>query len=142
MTYDYKSRKIVVIVSDNLEAWQSMNIVGHMAIALGANKDPELMGRDVLVDKSDVSHIGIARFGFIVKKGNSRDISLLAAKARKDIGIITIDFPREMLDTRHDDELVESLKTKLESELEYLGILLYGPTEQVNSLTKDFKLWS
>ena len=28
------------------------------------------------------------------------------------------------------------------SDLEYLGALLYGPSEEINLLTKNFRLWS
>jgi hypothetical protein len=44
MTYEYKDRKIVCILRDNLEIWQAMNIVGHLSISLGVNKDENLMG--------------------------------------------------------------------------------------------------
>ena len=142
MTYNYKSKKIIAVILDNLETWQSMNVVGHMSVALGANKDSELMGRNILTDASGVSHLGIARFGFIIKKSNAKDIASLINNVRKEKDIVVVDFPREMLDTRHDDELMASIGQKQESDIEYLGVLLYGPTVQVDSLTKDFKLWS
>jgi hypothetical protein len=142
VTYDYKSKKIVAVISESLEPWQSMNVLGHMAVALGANKDSELMGRQVLSDQSCVPHAGIARFGFIIKKGGAVDIASLIGEARKEPGLIIVDFPREMLDTRHDDELAESMSKKQESDFDYLGVLLYGSADLINSLTKNFKLWS
>lgn len=142
MTYDYKSHKIVAIISDNLESWQAMNVLGHMAISLGANKDEMLMGRDVLLDKDGVAHKGIARFGFIIKKGTAQQIADTIAKARNTANMTVVDFPREMLDTRHDDELTVTLATKHNSNLEYLGVLLYGATSEVDVLTKGFKLFS
>lgn len=141
MTYDYKAKKIVAVIAENLESWQSMNVVGHMATALGANKDSDLMGRSVLKDASGISHIGIARVGFIIKKGNSADIASLIREARKDISIITVDFPKEMLDTRHDDDLADSMARAYENTFEYLGVLIYGPSIQIDALTKNFKLW-
>lgn len=139
MSYNYKSKKIVAIISETLENWQSMNILGHMAIALGANKDSELIGREVLTDKDGNSHVGIARFGFIIKKGTSDNISNLIDQARKIESLKIVDFPREMLDTRHDDELAESMVGK--SDFEYLGVVLYGDTESVDRLTKSFRLF-
>lgn len=141
MTYDYKRKKIVALVSDELENWQAINTVGHLAIALGANKDNELMGRPILVDKTDVRHIGIARFGFIIKKTDKNSLAKIIRETRKSTTIQLIDFPREMLDTRHDDELAESLAHADEESLEYLGALLYGPTQEVDQLTKSSKLW-
>jgi len=139
MTYNYKSKKIVAVISDKLESWRSMNVLGHMSIALGANKDEDLMGQEVLVDQKNNTHVGIARFGLIVKRGSSGDISELARESKKINDIKVVDFPREMLDTKHDDELVESIKNK--SDFEYLGVLIYGDVKQVDLLTKSFKLW-
>lgn len=45
MGYEYKDRKIVCIVSENLEAWQAMNVVRYLAVGLGTNKDDVLMGQ-------------------------------------------------------------------------------------------------
>ena len=142
MPYDYKSRKIVALIADDLESWQGMNVLGHMAVALGANKDPELMGREVLTDQSGVQHMGIARFGFIIKKGSAQNIAQTIRTARENESLTVIDFPREMLDTRHDDALAESIESKPETDFEYLGDLLYGPTVAVDQLTQDFPLWS
>lgn len=139
MTYNYKSNKIVAIISGNLEPWQAMNVLGHLSIALGANKDKELMGREVLIDQKGDAHVGIARFGFIVKKAKSVELTQMLKEAKNVSDLKVIDFPREMLDTRHDDELAESVANK--SDFEYLGVLLYGPTEKIDSLTKVFKLW-
>lgn len=139
MSYNYKSKKIVAVISETLENWQSMNVLGHMAIALGANKDSELMGREVLIDQAGNSHVGIARFGFIIKKGTSGNISNLIDQARKIESLKIVDFSREMLDTRHDDELAESMASK--TDFEYLGAVLYGDTETIDNLTKPFQLF-
>jgi len=36
MAYNYKDKKIVALLADNIELWQAMNALGHMATALGA----------------------------------------------------------------------------------------------------------
>lgn len=141
MTYEYKERKIVCIVSEHLETWQVANIVGHLGIALGARKDQHLMGKEVLLDSSGVVHKGIARYGFIIKKGNPKSISEVINKGRENKNILLLDFPREMLETHHDDELADALSKKETSEIEYLATLLYGRADDVNALTKEFPLW-
>lgn len=132
----------MALVADNLEPWQGMNVLGHMAVALGANKDSELMGREILADQSGIAHTGIARFGFIIKKGNPENIARTIRAARGNKLLTAIDFPREMLDTRHDDALAEAIESQSETKFEYLGAILYGPTALVDQLTKDFPLWS
>jgi hypothetical protein len=142
MSYEYKDRKIVCIVSDNLETWQAMNIVGHLAVGLGANKDSELMGRSALKDASNINHLGIARYGFIIKKGTSTAIREAVEASRQIKNIIALDFPREMLDTSHDDELSGWISKKEEKNFEYLGAIFYGPSNEIIPLTKKFPLWS
>ena len=142
MTYEYKDRKIVCIVSDDLETWQAMNVIGHLAVALGANKDENLMGRKILTDASGVDHRGIARYGFIIKKGNPESIREALRESRENKNIISLDFPREMLETSHDDELSDWVSKKQEVDFEYLGVMFYGPSTDINPLTKTFPLWS
>lgn len=142
MTYEYKDRKIVCVVSDTLETWQAMNVVGHLAISLGVNKDEYLMGREVLTDASGTDHKGIARYGFIIKKGNPASIREVLKVSRENMNIIVLDFPKEMLDTSHDDELSDWISKKQDGDFEYLGAIFYGPSSEINSLTKIFPLWS
>jgi len=46
-----------------------------------------------------------------------------------------------MLDTRHDDELHDSILLRETGDFKYLGCLLYGRTPEVDELTKGFNLW-
>ncbi len=51
------------------------------------------------------------------------------------------DYPGDMLETRTDEELVESITSKSNDELEYLGAIIYGNTNDVNEITGKFQLW-
>ncbi len=141
MTYNYKQKKIVAIIDSKIEQWQALNVLGHMSIALGANKDEDLMGREILTDKSGFNHKGIARFGFIIKQGSSEEISKLVNTVKNNPDITLIDFPQEMLDTRHDDELHDSMQLKETEDFKYLGCLIYGESTDIDELTKGYKLW-
>ena len=46
-----------------------------------------------------------------------------------------------MLETRTDEELVIALNQKENEQLEYLGAVIYGNTEDVNEITGKFQLW-
>ncbi len=46
-----------------------------------------------------------------------------------------------MLETRTDAELVEEVSKKTNEELEYLGAIIYGNTEDVNAITGKYQLW-
>ena len=46
-----------------------------------------------------------------------------------------------MLDFSDDAELQMALSKKAESEVEYLGIGMFGDNQEVKQLTKGFSLW-
>lgn len=46
-----------------------------------------------------------------------------------------------MLETRTDEELVESVSSKENDKLEYLGAVIYGNTKDVDEITGRFQLW-
>jgi Protein of unknown function (DUF2000) len=52
-----------------------------------------------------------------------------------------IDFPRQMLETRHDDELTGWLAEADESTLEYLGVAFHGKAEEIDPICRKFSLW-
>jgi Protein of unknown function (DUF2000) len=74
MTYDYKERKTVAVLSDKLELPTAFNVLGHMAQAVGAQAVDQLMGRLALTDKSGIVHRGIGRYSFIILKANPNKI--------------------------------------------------------------------
>lgn len=46
-----------------------------------------------------------------------------------------------MLYTRTDDELVDSIGSKENDKLEYLGAIIYGNTKDVDEITGKYQLW-
>lgn len=61
--------------------------------------------------------------------------------AKKNPQLLVADYPKDMLDTRTDNELVESIGSKENDKLEYLGAIIYGDTKGVNEITGKFQLW-
>ena len=67
---NYEDKKIVGIIATNVEAKIALNVIGHLAVAIGKYSDKEIMGQPNIIDKSGINHIGISRFPFIVKIQN------------------------------------------------------------------------
>ena len=59
----------------------------------------------------------------------------------RESGLPYIGFIKEMIETTDDEEIVDVLSKKLDSEIEYLGIGIFGGNETVKKLTKKFSLW-
>jgi hypothetical protein len=140
MTYDYKSKKVVAVLSANLEPEVALNVVGHLAISIGAYGE-DLMGREKLFDASGVAHTGIAKYPFIVTKLRPGKLNALIERAKAEAGLLVADYPEEVLYTKHDDELAEAVAAKVHSQLKYMGAILFGDAEIVDALTGKFSLW-
>lgn len=138
---NYEDKKIVGIVATNVEASVALNVIGHLAVSIGKNADDEIMGKRVLVDASDNTHLGISKFPFIITKVKSGKLKTAIEEAKKNPKLLVADYPRDMLETRTDEELVESVATKTNETIEYMGAVIYGDTEEVNKITGKFQLW-
>jgi len=143
MNYNYNSKKAVVVLSSTIESSIALNVTGHLCISLGANiDDTELMGQKEIYDKSDKKHIGISRYPVITTKLKPSKLKTFIQNVKENYqDIFIVDYPLEMLETGHDEELVEALKNINNEDIIYYGALIYGDTEIINQLTGKFSLW-
>lgn len=138
---NYEDRKIVGIIATNVESSVALNVIGHLAISIGKYSDEEIMGQKNIEDKTGINHLGISKFPFIVTTVKASKLKKAIEIAKANPNILVADYPKDMLDTRTDEELVSSINSKEESELEYMGAILYGNTKDVNEITGKFQLW-
>ncbi len=138
---NYEDKKIVGIIATNVTPEVALNVIGHLAIAIGKYSNEEIMGQKVFTDKSGIEHMGISRFPFIVTKVKVSKLKNAIEVAKQNPNLLVADYPKEMLETRTDTELVEEVSKKTNEELEYLGAIIYGNTEDVNAITGKYQLW-
>lgn len=138
---NYEDKKIVGILATNVEASVALNVMGHLAIAIGKYSDSEIMGKPTITDKSGVNHLGISQFPFIITKVKQGRLKAAIDRAKNNPDLLVADYPKEMLETRTDDELVTAIKAKENDKLEYLGAMIYGNTKEVDEITGKFQLW-
>lgn len=138
---NYEDKKIIAILATNVDASTALNVIGHLSIAIGKYSNKEIMGEPVLVDKSNIQHLGISRFPFIVTKVKSGKLKNAIDVAKENPNLLVADYPKDMLETRTDEELVTSIKSKENEKLEYLGAIIYGNTNEVDAITGRFQLW-
>lgn len=138
---NYEDKKIVGIISTKVEPHVALNVIGHLAISIGKYSDDEIMGKKEITDKSNINHLGISKFPFIVTKVKPSKLRSAIDKAKANPNLLVADYPKDMLETRTDEELVDSISNKKNEELEYLGAVIYGNTDDVNEITGKFGLW-
>jgi hypothetical protein len=141
MTYDYRGRKVVALLSETLEPGIAMNVVGHLSMAIASAAGPEIMGRSPLVDGSGTQHLGISRYAIVIKKAKPAQVRQAVELARGVPGLLVADFPGPMLETGHDDELAAALAGAAEPGLTYLGAMVYGESAAVDSVCRKYSLW-
>lgn len=137
----YEDKKIVGIVASNVEPAVALNVIGHLAISIGKYSNDEIMGKSVITDKSGINHLGISQFPFIITKVKSGKLKTAIDLAKQNPNLLVADYPKDMLDTRTDDELVASINSKENDKLEYLGAIIYGNTTDVDNITGKYQLW-
>ncbi len=138
---NYEDKKIVGIIATNVDASTALNVIGHLAVSIGKYSTPDIMGKPTITDNSGIVHLGISQFPFIITKVKPIKLRNAINKAKENPNLLVADYPREMLETRTDDELVRSITSKSEDQLEYLGAIIYGNTDEVNEITGKFQLW-
>ena len=138
---NYEDKKIVAVLSTTVEPSVALNVIGHLAISIGKYSDKEIMGQKIIADKSGINHLGISKFPFIITKVKPGKLKNAIDKAKSNPNLLVVDYPKDMLDTRTDKELIESINSKENDKLEYMGAIFYGDTKDVNEITGKFQLW-
>lgn len=139
---NYEDKKIVVIIASNVSPEVALNVIGHLAISIGKYSDSEIMGQKVITDKSGIEHLGISKFPFIITKVKASKLKSAILLAKQNPNLLVADYPKDMLETRTDEDLVSQVSSKSNEELEYLGAVIYGKTEEVNAITGKYQLWN
>lgn len=138
---NYEDKKIVGIIATGVDATTALNVIGHLAVSIGKYSDSEIMGNKIITDKSNITHLGISKFPFIITKVKPGKLRNAIDKAKENPNLLVADYPKDMLETKTDEELVESIGNKENVQLEYLGAVIYGNTNEVNEITGKFQLW-
>jgi hypothetical protein len=133
--------KLALIFGEDLLGWQAINVAGHLALAIGRRADAEIMGQHPLVDATGIEHMGICRYPVIALRTNQGDLRRVVHAAKSWGVFLVADYPREMLDTYTDGELVSAIRAKSECSFEYLGVAVLGATSDVKRLTSGLPLW-
>ena len=133
--------KLALALADGLLGWQAINVAGHLALAIGRRADAQIMGQHPLVDATGIEHMGICKYPVIALRANQRDLRRIVNTAKSRGGVLVADYPREMLDTYTDEELVGAIRAQPESSLEYLGVALLGTTNELKRITSGLPLW-
>lgn len=140
--YDNKKKtKVAAIILNKearLEKWQTLNTVAHLSseFAGKANKNTDLFFKDSIETKDkEKINLNIQHAILIQEADKGGDIFTLIKNAKEN-NIEVYAFTREMLNTTNDKKVIEQTKEKNFADIEFLGVLIFGEKEMIDSMTE------
>lgn len=131
-----------VVRKEGLEPWQVLNTVAHLSAELGVRGGRSLLSQDELTTKDDARiPLNIQHAIMLKNASSSEELHEFLQKARAQKLHVAV-FTREMIETTSDKKVIEKTASKNLSDIELLGVLVFGPTSEVEALTKQFPLYT
>ena len=129
--------KIAIVVRDDLETWQRLNVAAFLISAVTA-AHPELVGADYQ-DADGQPYLRMLGVPVLVFEGTGE--TLAAARLRA----VQREFPlavytRDMFATGHDADNRAAVRAVAGTELDLVGVGLYGPKNPVDKVIKGARL--
>lgn len=144
---DKESKKTMMVIAvlnkkAKLEPWQELNAIAHLTAAFGARVGRgELFTRDTIVSKDNHQIKLNIKNAIMIKTAPSEKVLRELLTKAKNAKLEVDEFIREMIETTNDKKVTEITASKNFADIEYLGILIYGPKDVVEDLTSDLKLY-
>jgi hypothetical protein len=135
------SRRMVIIVRKDIEAWQITNTISHCAAYLGNKMDTPFDTGTYFDSKDTVSLPRNSQYPIITKVAHTSDDLYDLFQNVKSSKILHIAFIKDMIDHSDDEELKKEISQKNAHDLDYLGIGIFGDNDEIKALTKKFSLY-
>lgn len=137
---DFENR-IIIVARRDIESWQSLNAISHIAAYFGKMLGERLVTGDNFETKDEKIFPRNSQYPIILKSTSSEvDLKKFLEEVRES-GVLYHAFIREMIDHTSDEDLQAALSLKNENEVEILAVGIYCGNEQASKLTKKFSLW-
>lgn len=136
-----KEKEVAVVVIDTeklTETWQVLNTVAHVSASFAAREGKKLFFADKVVTSDNHAIPLNIQHAIMIKKGNDLGATLQACPS----SCVAIPFTRDMLETTNDKKVIAATQEKTSNEIEYLGVLVFGPRSEVEKYTEKYPLYS
>jgi lysyl-tRNA synthetase class 2 len=135
-----KVAHILLLNKSDFPLWQKLNAASHLAASLGAREGEKLFThKEQLTKESETIQMNIGHAIILKQTDNKMDILELKRKAEKEDLTVTT-FTRDMLSTTDDYKLEGIHGRQKAADIEWLGVLVFGPKKEVETLTDGFEL--
>lgn len=134
------SKKIVIVINQDLENWRKANSISHVAAYIGNKLKGMFATGENFITQDGKEHPRNTQYPIIILTAKPGQMTNFMRSVRES-GLLYHGFIKEMIDTTDDKEIIELLKTKTDEEIEYLAIGLFGDNTEVDRLTKKYSLY-
>lgn len=134
------SKKMTVVLREDLMSWQLTNTVGHITAYLGNKMSETFDTGEYFLSKDQLPFPRNSQFAVVALKTTVEELKNLVARVRA-TDLLWIVYTQEMIDLIDDQELEKALSLVEFQELNILGIGLFGSKEKLKELTGHLKLW-
>lgn len=140
MTQQDFSKKMVVILREDLTSWPLTNTIGHIAAFLG-NKMKENFDTGASFQSQDgLNYPRNSQYAVVALKASERQLQELIKELRSK-NLLWIAYVQEMIDMIDDGELAKALQLKPSEAMDVLGVGVFGDKAELKELTSKFSLW-
>lgn len=140
--YTGNEYKIVMVVREDLESWKLTNVIGHLTTYLGAKAGTGIIGSDKFETNDGKQAIPANSTLPVITMSAKSATQLYNLLAKvEEANLEHLAFVKEMMDFHKDEEIQNALVNQDKSELDYLGVGIFGKAEDIDKLTKKFSLW-
>lgn len=141
MTYVPTTHKFVAVLNKKIPGGNLMNALAHAAAGLAASyPDVGEMRFDTYTDKDGNDHNNISDNPFIILQADNSNKLRTLRNSLIDAGIHFTDFTSTMTVGTYTEQQERTAATP-EADLEYYGVVMFGPIGKIDPLTKKFSLW-
>lgn len=134
------SRKMTIVIRNDVASWQLTNTVAHIAAYLGNKLTEPFDTGSSFVSKDGKNFPRNSQYAIVALKASKEQLAELLANVHES-DLLWIAYVQEMIDFLDDDELAGALQEVSSEDMNLLGLGLFGPSDQLRALTNSLKLW-
>ena len=134
------SKRLAIVVNKDLPSWQAMNTVSHIAAYWGNKIKGEFGTGEYFTTKDGANHPRNSQYPIVIFSAKTSELKKFMEEARNS-DLLFMGFFREMIETTDDSEIEKIFAQKMDADVEYYGVGLFGENEKVKPLVKKFSLW-
>ncbi len=134
------SRKMTIVVREDVASWQLTNTIGHIAAYLGNKMTAPFDTGQYFISKDGLNFPRNSQYAIVVLRATREEIKSIVCKLHGS-SLLWIAYVQEMIDMIDDEKLAGALSAVMSEEMNILGVGMFGVKEELVGLTGGLKLW-